>query len=97
MRVSLATHGGIAAGINLRRPPAVVYSARLVPPAVEELSRLVAAVRAEPTPAGGERARDAMTYVITVDDGRSPASFTVSDATMTPAFAALIGWLRDHT
>jgi hypothetical protein len=98
MRISVATHGGIAAGINLRRRPAVVDSARLPQPEVQELRRLVAAVRAEPAPpAGTGRARDAMTHVITVDDGAAPDSFTASDVTMTPAFAGLRGWLRDHT
>ena len=46
MKVTLATHGGQAAGINLRLPPRVVDTDTLPEPAAEELAQLVAAAKA---------------------------------------------------
>ncbi|MGH3479660.1 MAG: protealysin inhibitor emfourin, partial [Nocardioidaceae bacterium] len=46
MRVTLATHGGLAAAINLRRPPRVVDADTLTEPDAKELTQLVAAALA---------------------------------------------------
>ena len=96
MKVTLATHGGQAAAINLRLPPRVIDAEALPEDAARELAQLVAAAKAAP-PAGEQasgRARDAMSYTITVeDDGRS-VDLVQSDTTMSPAFAALLSWLE---
>jgi emfourin len=99
MRVTLATHGGQAAAINLRRPPRVVDADSLPKEGAGELARLVAAARAaqpdkEAMPG---RARDAMRYTITVEDDGQPVVLSQSDTTMSPAFAALVSWLEEHS
>ncbi len=99
MRVTLATHGGLAAAINLRRPPRVVDADTLTEPDAKELTQLVAAALAaappaEPTEAGPGRARDEMSYTITVEDGGHHVVLTESDTTMSPEFGALLSWLE---
>ncbi|MBT2447451.1 hypothetical protein J7F03_10260 [Streptomyces sp. ISL-43] len=96
MKVTLATHGGLAAAINLRLPPKVLDTDTLPEHAAAELAQLVAA--AVPTPEADQpsRARDAMSYTITVEDGGRSTVLKQSDATMTPTFAALLTWLRKH-
>ncbi|MGW6080880.1 protealysin inhibitor emfourin, partial [Streptomyces sp. NPDC055186] len=42
------------------------------------------------------RARDAMSYTITVENNGRLTVLTQSDTTMTPEFAALLGWLEKH-
>ncbi len=72
MKVTRTKHGGLAAG--MRRPPQIVDADALPKPAAGELVRLVAAANAVPEAdgKGPGRARDAMSYTITVeDDGRS--------------------------
>jgi hypothetical protein len=94
MRVTLTKHGGLAAGI--RRPPRVVEADALTPEAAEKLARLVASAKAAPS-AGGSgpgRARDAMGYTISVEDGGQSTLLRQSDANMSPAFAALLEWLE---
>src|SRR4051812_48559617 len=97
MKVSLAQRGGMGAGINLRLPPKVVDTDLLQKPAAEELARLVAAAEAAPLveEEKPDSARDAMTYVITIDDGGRTV-LTASDSTMSPGFAALRDWIRSH-
>ena len=98
MRVTLATHGGQAAGINLRLPPRVVDSATLPEPAAKNLSQLVAAAKSvEVSAASDQRARDAMSYTITVEDSGRSTVLTQSDVTMTREFAELLAWLQEHT
>ncbi len=97
MRVTLTKHGGLAAGI--RRPPRVVQASTLPQSGAAELARLVAALKVAPSvpESGPGRARDAMGYTITVEeDGGDRTSFTQSDLTMSPAFAALLQWLERH-
>ncbi|MFF5703607.1 protealysin inhibitor emfourin [Streptomyces sp. NPDC012794] len=96
MRVSLVSYGGLAAGAGLRRPPQVLDADTLPPDDEAELRRLVAAAAATPPPEDAGRARDAMGHRVTVeDDGRSTV-LEQSDAAMSPAFAALVTWLRRH-
>ena len=98
MRVTLATHGGQAAALNLRLPPRVLDADGLPPEAGRELRRLVAAASAEGdgTSRSGS-AGDAMSYTITVDDGARSATLTGSDTAMSPAFGALLSWIERHT
>jgi hypothetical protein len=94
MKVNLAKHGGLAAAI--RRPPVTVDSSALSESKAAELARLLAAAKAElrAAEAGPGRARDAMSYTITLqDDGGETTVLRVSDATMSPPFAALLEWL----
>jgi len=62
------------------------------------LARLVAAAKTAPAAeeGGPGRARDAMSYSITVEDGDRPTVLRQSDTTMSPAFAALLDWLERH-
>lgn len=97
MRVTLKEHGGIAAAVA--RPPRTVDSATLPAGSAAELAGLVAAARAAApaAPATTRRAPDAMSYAIDVeeDDG-PPLLLRQSDLSMSPAFAALLEWLRRH-
>ena len=97
MKVTLATHGGQAAAINIRLPPRVVDSEALPEPAAGELSRLVTAAKAvNASPAGGDRARDAMSYMITIEERGQSTTLAQSDVTMSAQFAALLNWLQRH-
>lgn len=96
MKVTLATHGGQAAAINLRLPPEALDTGVLPDDAVAELARLVAAAVSTPEEDRSGRARDAMSYTIRVEDGGRSTVLTQSDAAMSPEFAALLTWLEDH-
>jgi len=97
MKVTLATHGGQAAAINLRLPPEVLDTAVLPDDAVAELTRLVAAAVSTPEEEDRSgRVRDAMSYTIRVEDGGRSTVLTQWDAAMSSEFAALLTWLEDH-
>ena len=95
--ITLEKHGGLAAGI--RRPARVVDSDTLPKASAEELGRLVAALKAAPAAVeeGPGRARDVMSYTITVEDCGRATVIEQSDTTMTPEFAALMNWLEKHS
>ncbi|WP_327180754.1 protealysin inhibitor emfourin [Streptomyces sp. NBC_01334] len=92
--MSLETYGGLAAATNLRRPPEVLDTDALPETAAAELAQLLAAAASMPQGDQAGRARDAMSYTITVDDGDRVTVLEQSDAAMTPAFAALLTWLK---
>lgn len=96
MKVTLETYGGLAAAADFRRRPQVLDTAALPESPATELARLVAAAVAMPVEADTGRARDARSYTITVEDGGRSTLLEQSDAAMTPAFAALLTWLRRH-
>jgi hypothetical protein len=103
MRVSLATRGGLAAGLRLGRRPSTVDTSGLTGAEAGELTRLVEAARtaASGTPAGAGDAlgRDAMSYEVTVETGAGRADPVVlrqTDTSMTAEFAALLRWLQEH-
>ncbi|WP_432029595.1 protealysin inhibitor emfourin [Streptomyces sp. 1222.5] len=100
MKVTLETYGGLAAVTDLRRPPKVLDTDDLPETAAAELSDLLAAAVAMPLEEQAEeqagRARDAMSYAITVEDGDRLTVLEQSDAAMTPAFASLLTWLKRH-
>ncbi len=97
MKVTLALHGGLAAAIHLSRPPRQVDAGDLPAEAAAELARLAAAAAASPAPAQSERRiPDAMSYTITIEDGGRQTVLKQSDMAMSPAFAALLGWLQSH-
>lgn len=93
MKVTLATHGGLAAAVDHRLPPKVLDTEALPENAATELTRLVAAAVPTPTVDQPGGARDVMSYTITVEDGGRVTVLKQSDAAMTPAFAALLSWL----
>ena len=98
MKITLAKHGGLAAGIRL--PPHTVDSATLPGGAADELKRLVSAAKSVPRPAGNalERARDAMSYTLTLqDDDGKEVVLRQSDVDMTAPFANLLDWINRHT
>ncbi|MER6255203.1 protealysin inhibitor emfourin [Streptomyces sp. NPDC001584] len=94
--MTLETYGGLAAAADFRRRPQVLDTAGLPESPAAELARLVAAAVAMPVEADTGRARDARSYAITVEDGGRSTLLEQSDAAMTPAFAALLTWLRRH-
>jgi hypothetical protein len=96
MKITLAKHGGLAAGI--RRPATVVDCAALAAPLGQELARLVAEAKAHGSAVseGPGRARDAMSYTITVEDSGEVTVLKASDAALPPAFAALLHWVERH-
>lgn len=99
MRVTLAAHGGLAAAINCRLPPRVVDTGTLTEPAAAELAQLVAAATdaRAPTDARSGRARDEMSYTITVDDGGHQVVLAESDTTMSQEFGELLSWLEQRS
>ena len=99
MRISLAKHGGLAAGMSLGCLPWVLDTNTLPPAAAEELARLVEAARATPqaAEAGPRRARDAMSYTIMVEDSGNQTVLSGSDTDMSPAFGKLLASLERHT
>ncbi|KUN57751.1 hypothetical protein AQJ46_45885 [Streptomyces canus] len=101
MKVTLATHGGLAAPVLASLPPDVVDTHALPESDAAELSRLVAAaVPASAAAAGNpeppKRAPDAMSHSITVEEGGHSSVLVQSDADMSPEFAALLRWLKEH-
>jgi hypothetical protein len=96
-KISLSEHGGLAAGLRLGRPARVLDSADLPPALRSELDALVSAARrTQAAPAGAGRARDAMSYAVTVEDGDENVLLTGTDTQSSPEFDALVRWLRDH-
>jgi hypothetical protein len=93
---SLATHGGLAAGLRLGGRPLVLDGARLSEVDAGTLGDLVEAARAEPDPERTWSAPDAMSYTVTVEDDSGTGVLRRSDDAMTPAFAALLDWLNGH-
>ncbi|MFD5423744.1 protealysin inhibitor emfourin [Streptomyces sp. NPDC127069] len=96
MKVTLETYGGLAAAV--RRRPQALDTSTLPETDAAELTRLVTTAEATPPPTGSDGlARDAMTYAITVEDNGGTTVLEQSDPTMTPAFAALLRWLKTHS
>ena len=96
MRVSLASAGGIAAALRLGRPQLVVDTAELPAADAAELATLLAAVVQEVPAADDGRARDAVTTTLTVDDAGTTTVLRRSEAASSPAWEALLGWVRRH-
>jgi len=97
MKVRLSKHGGLAAGINLQRPPQVVDSAALDESAASELKRLAASAVSAAAPARSGRARDEMSYTITIEDDGHETVLSQSDTAMSAEFGRLLAWLQRHS
>ena len=96
MKVTLAQHGGQAAGINLRRPPRTVDAATLDEARAAELKKLTAAATAAAAPARSGRARDEMSYTITINDDGRETVLSQSDTAMSAEFGKLLVWLQRY-
>src|SRR4051794_36730631 len=95
MRVTLAVHGGLAAGLRLGRPPVVVDVSTLTDEDARQLTSLLAGAKADPPPAQASRAvPDEQSYTVTVDDGQDQEVLHRSDTTMSPTFADLVERLQ---
>jgi|1185.fasta_scaffold414065_2 hypothetical protein len=95
MRVTLAVHGGLAAGLRLGRPPVIVDMSTLRDEDARELSGLLAGAKADPPPAEASRAvPDEQSYTVTVDDGQAQEVLRRSDTTMSQTFADLVDRLQ---
>jgi hypothetical protein len=95
MKVTLAEHGGLAAGLRLGHPPLVVDMSTLPDTEARQLTDLLAVARADPAPAGPARpAPDAMSYTVTVEDGETQEVLRRTDTTMSDEFAELLDRLR---
>lgn len=94
MKVTLQQHGGIAAGITRR--PQTLDGDRLPPDEARELEQLVAAAAESPQPEQPQpvRARDAMSYTITVEHSGAIRTLKGSDDRMSEAFTALLEWVE---
>jgi hypothetical protein len=94
MKVTLAKHGGFAAGIHL--PPKAVDTSTMKQADVDELMRLVSAAKSAPVAKEDNpgRARDAVSYTITVEENGKPTLLRQSDVNMSQDFGALLNWLE---
>lgn len=97
MKVTLAQHGGQAAGINLRRPPRIVDAAALDESTASELKRLAASAVSAAAPVRSGRARDEMSYTITIEDDGRKAVLSQSDTAMSAEFGKLLAWLQRYS
>src|SRR5689334_22552928 len=97
MKVTLAKHGGWQA--PLRLPPRVVDGNSLTAGELSELIRLLDAAKgaANAPDERLSRAQEAMKYTITIEDDSEPIVLRQTDTTLTPAFAALITWIEQHS
>ena len=95
MKLKLAEHGGLAAGLRLGQPPVVVDLSTLPDADVRQLTDLLSAARADPAPSGsGRTAPDAMSYTVTVEDEGTKEVLRRTDTTMSREFAELLDRLR---
>ncbi|MET0676005.1 MAG: protealysin inhibitor emfourin [Bradyrhizobium sp.] len=93
MKISLAQHGGLVA---IRRPPLVIDSATLDEAAAAELRALAGAAATAAAPARNKRARDEMSYTITIEDSGKSETLSQSDTAMSAEFDKLLTWLQHH-
>lgn len=97
MKISLATHGGMAAAIHMQAPPRVLSVDGLAAPEAEAVRRLVDAAKRAPATAPGGAVPDAMSYTITIDDdGGDTTVLDQSDPNLSPEFAALLDAIDRH-
>ncbi len=94
MKITLSQHGGHMAAFNRGRPPQIVDSAALDEPRAAELKGLAAAASSAPARTPSGKARDEMSYTITIEDQGRETVLSQSDTTMSEEFSKLLGWLR---
>jgi hypothetical protein len=97
MRISVARHGGLAAGTLLGRAPDVLDADALADDERKELGRLIDAARGAPPPEPGPgRTRDGMSYTITVDEQGGRTTLKATDTSLSPAIEALLSFVDRH-
>jgi len=97
MKVIFAQYGGQAAGIYQQRPPLVIDTLALDEDKANELKDLVAAASSAPPRAPNlGRARDEMSYKITIEQDGRETVLSQSDTTMSAEFGKLLAWLRNY-
>ena len=96
MKVILSQHGGQGAGLYMQRAPTVIDSTSLDEAHRKELDRLISGARTASAPATSSRARDEMSYTITIQDGPHDLVLSGTDTTMTPQFGSLLTWLQRY-
>ena len=94
MKITLSQHGGHMAALNRARPPQIVDSTALDEARAAELQGLAAAAASAPARAASGKARDEMSYTITIEDQGRETVLSQSDTTMSEEFSKLLGWLR---
>ncbi|MDB5582598.1 MAG: hypothetical protein JWR80_7774 [Bradyrhizobium sp.] len=82
------------AAFNRERPPQMIDSAALDEPKTAELKGLAAAAASAPARTTSGKARDEMSYTITIEDQGRETVLSQSDTTMSEEFSKLLGWLR---
>jgi hypothetical protein len=97
MKITLSQRGGQAPAILRARPPRIIESAALDRSGAAELEGLVAAASAAPASAlRSGKARDEMSYTITIEDQGRETVLSQSDTTMSAEFGKLLAWLQRH-
>jgi hypothetical protein len=96
MKVTLTQDGGLAGAIQ--RPSQVLDSSLLSATEVNELTRLVQAAKTNPSVPEiyPGKARDVITYSITIDGGTQTINLSQSDADMSTEFGELLNWIARH-
>ncbi len=97
MKITLAQRGGQAASVLRASPPKIIESSAMDEPSAAVLAGLVAAASAAPPRAvSSGRARDEMSYTITIEDQGRETVLSQSDTTMSAEFGDLLAWLQRH-
>jgi hypothetical protein len=96
MKITLAQHGGQAAGVLLQRAPQVIDDAALDKSGAAELKALVAAAISVPSPPRSARTRDEMSYTITIQDEGHETVLSQSDTAMSAEFGKLLAWMQRY-
>ena len=95
MKLTLESFGGLAAGI--RRPPKVVDTDSLSPEEAATATQLVAAAKTAPSSkTQNSNARDAVGYVITIEDAGDKQELEASDLNLSDSFVALRNYIQQH-
>lgn len=95
MKVSLAKHGGYAAGMRIRQPAAELDAADLDASRQRELMGLIDAASKSQAPETQLRPMpDAMSYTVTIDGDGGPIVLRGVDGETSPEFDALLSWLH---
>ena len=97
MKITLAQHGGLAAGIRLNRPPIAIDAAALEASQAAEMKALAAAAVGAPPGARSGKARDEMSYTLTIEDGGHQTVLSQSDTSMSIEFGKLLAFLQRHS
>jgi hypothetical protein len=97
VRVTLKKHGGLAPVVA--GPPCVVDSSQLPEAAAAELKTLTALAQRDVVTdvESPGRARDAMSYTLSIEEDGAETVIRQSDLTMTSRFARLINWIESHS